>query len=241
MSDSIAIDIFSGDGPFAVDKLQTAGQPWALGMAKVSQGNYYNGGAWLAAMWPLLARTPRYGIDWFRLPYLYVDIGIDGAVQADYFLQQLEKVGGLGRDPFIVIDVERGGQRTTPTKTRIVDVGSKCSAVLRDKTGRKIICYGGETLRENNVTITDLGCELGWVADYGSFLPAKQYESIGCDLAHLFAWQYGGKNGDGSESALINGYPHTTPAGNVDLSALTFAGGGAAAIAALAAERAKFL
>lgn len=229
MTDHLLVDIYSGDGDFDLQKLADAGLPWAGVMLKVTQGTYYNGGAWLERMWPAAKRCAgdRYGLSWFRLPYLYIDIGIDGVAQADYFLKRLAAVGGIGYgDACVVIDVERGGQRVPITKQRMIDVGAPCVAKLHQELGLQVVCYGGQLLRENQVTINDLGCKYGWVALYGSTLPPKHYESIGCDLEHLFAWQYAGLAGDGHVDAFVRGYPNVSPAGKVDISALTIGGGG---------------
>jgi hypothetical protein len=225
--DPILVDLYAGDELFAIDRLIATGAPWCGAMLKVSQGTYYAAPAWLDAMWPRArAAGDRYGVSWFRIPYIYLDVSQDGAAQAAFALKQIDAAGGLDHgDPLVVIDVERGGQHPNATKAQIVDVGSKCAAMLRTRTGREVVCYGGDYLRSNGVTIDELGCDLGWVADYNANLPATQYESIGCPLERLLAWQYGGKNGDGSEAVGLQGYPHTTPAGNADLSALVIPGG----------------
>lgn len=235
VTDPLLVDIYAGDGDFAVEKLIAAGAPWHGVMLKITQGTYYSGGAWLEHNWPRarVAGGERYGVDWFRLGFLYVDIGLDGAAQADYYLKRLAQVGGAGHgDLCPVIDVERGGQHAQATKQRIIDVGAACAERLHAELGQDVICYGGELLRSTGVTIADLKCAYGWVARYDKELPAKQYESIGCDREHLFAWQYAGLAGDGHVDAFLRGYPNVTPAGKADISALELAGGGEAAIAA---------
>ncbi len=237
MSDKLIGDIYEGDGvEFTVEKVIAAGDPWIGMMVKVSQGNYYAAPKFFNNMWPRCANAgDRYGSTWFRIPYAYVDVAIDGALQADFAMKQLELAGGLGKgDPFFAIDVERGGQRAVVTKDRVVAAGAACSARLRALTGRKVVCYGGELLRSLGVTIDDLDCDLAWVADYDKFLPPTIYEPICGDLSRVFAWQYGGKNGDGTESVALVGYPHTSPAGNVDMSAVLINGGGDASTAYLA-------
>lgn len=234
MSDKLLVDIYEGDGvEFAVEKVIAAGDPWIGIMVKVSQGTYYAAPKFLDDMWPRCANAgDRYGKTWFRIPYVYVDFGLDGAAQAEFAFEQVEDAGGLGKgDPFFVIDVERGAQRVQLTRDRIVAAGRACSERLRALTGRKVICYGGELLREQHVTINDLDCDAAWVADYETDLPANVRTGIGLPC---FAWQYGGKNGDGSEAAKLAGYPHTTPAGNADVSAVIINGGGEAGVTYLA-------
>lgn len=235
MTDRLIVDIYEGDGDFDVKKLHDAGSGWIGVMLKVSQGTYYSAPAWLGKIWPRMQTCERYGASWFRIPYAYLDVGIDGVLQADFAMRQVELAGGLGKgDPFFVIDVERGGQRVAITKQRIIDVGAACVERLRSLTGKDVVCYGGQLLRETGVVLDDLKCDLGWVADYDALLPPIVYESIGCPLPHLFAWQYAGANGDGSESAKLVGYPHTTPAGNADISAVLLNGGGDHSVDALA-------
>jgi hypothetical protein len=70
-----------------------------------------------------------------------------------------------------------------------------------------------------------MGCKYVWPAAYTPALPASSYLDLGFGLAELFAWQYNG-DGDGH----LAGYPHTTPLGPEDISAVTVAGGGADAL-----------
>lgn len=235
MVSPLLVDIYAGDGNFDVEKLVAAGPPWHGIMAKVSQGNYYDGGKWFRDMWPRIreAGGDRYGLDWFRLGYHYFDVRIDPIVQAGHFLKTIDKAGGWGEgDLWPCIDVERAGQRGKISGATVVAKVKQWVDHVSRATGRDVVLYGGSWLRD--LRITDrMGCKYAWVARYTSKLPADTYTSIGFDLKTLFAWQYAGLNGDGSVSGNFEKCPLTTPAGNADISVVTLAGGGIKALNAM--------
>lgn len=237
MSDPIIADVYEGDGQTGLEKLAAVdGRVYVGAMLKISQGVQYNGGSWLETMWQRarVAGGDRYGVDWFRQAYHYLDVSVDGVAQAEYFVKRIGQVGDVGHgDLPTVVDVERGGQRRPFTRQQIIDRAGAFVSRVRDLLGVTPICYGGEYLRSNAVRITDFGCTLGWVADYNATLPASQYESIGVDIEHLFAWQYCGVESASKIDVHLAGYPWTTPAGDLDLSAVLIAGGGAGAVEAL--------
>ena len=236
MTDRLAIDLYAGDGDFNFQAVVDAGPQWSLFALKLSQGTYYTGSPWAERMYPGARRAlgDRYGVDGFRVPYHYLDVGVDGSAQASFFLKRLEACGGIGHgDPFVMLDVERSGQRRTMTRKQIVDCALAWVVATHAATGLRTVIYGGEYLRENGIKVAELGCEYAWVADYEAKLRPTHYTDLGVDIAHLVAWQYGGLEGDGHEEAHLEGYPSTSPAGPCDLSAITLAGGGEAAIAEL--------
>lgn len=226
--DRLAVDLYAGDGLPDLAKLY-ADPAYALVALKLTQGNYYNGGSWPAAMWPKARDLAgdRYGKTAFRVGYHYLDVSIDGVTQANYFLSRLKEVGGMGYgDPFVMMDVERASQNKTATRDQVVS----CARAFRDRvhevTGLIVVVYGGEYLRELSIKIAEFGCAYAWVADYEAKLRPTHYSDLGVDVAHLLGWQYGGVDGKGQEEVFLAGYPHTSPIGNVDLTALTLAGGG---------------
>lgn len=237
MRDRLAIDLYPGDGNFGIRRVVEAGEDWALFALKLSQGNEYSNDAWGSRMYPLAREAfgDRYGRTGFRVPYHYLDCGIDGLTQAEYFLKHLHAAGDVGYgDPFVMLDVERSGQRRQISRQQIVDCAASFVMHVHAMLGLRVVVYGGEYLRGNGIHLSSFGCEYAWVAAYTAHLPATHYTLLGIDLAHLLAWQYGGLEGDGREVALLEGYPHTSPAGLCDLSAITLAGGGDAAISELA-------
>lgn len=237
MSDNLAVDLYEGDGNYDLEKLGAAGLPWALVMLKISQGNYYNGGSWLSSMWPRAASCwgARYGKTGFRVPYHYLDVAIAGADQGAYFLEQIANAGGLGHgDPFVVVDLERGGQRRPFSKDQICTCAVAFVSYIEHQSGMNVVCYGGEYLRSNDIMLADVGCSFGWVADYDAKLPPGDYTSICCALKNLLGWQYCGVESANNVDVHLKGYPWTTPAGAADISALTLAGGGQSALDMLA-------
>lgn len=235
--DPLAVDLYQGDGAYDLQKLADAGLPWALVALKFTQGTYYNGGGWIVDMWPAAKRVwgDRYAKTAFRVPYHYLDVGISGAAQAGYFLTRLDACGGISYgDPFVMMDVERGGQRKLFTRQQIVDCAALFAEQIHDAMGLRIVVYGGEYLRSNQIKISEFGCEYAWVADYEAELRPGHYTDLGIDVSHLMGWQYGGLESDGHEEVHLKGYPWTSPAGLADLTALTLAGGGQKAIDTLA-------
>lgn len=235
MTSPLLVDIYAGDGDFNVQKLVDAGPPWHGVMAKVTQGNYYNGGSWFRRMWPRIreAGGVRYGVDWFRLGYHYFDVRIDPIAQAEHYLTTIELAGGWGEgDLWPCIDVERAGQRGDITAMTVIRQVKQWVTHVHKRTGMDVVLYGGSWLRDLGVK-DRMGCKYAWVARYTPTLPSRTYTSIGFDLPSLFAWQYAGLNGDGSVSGSLPGRPLTTPAGKADISVVTLEGGGYKALDAM--------
>lgn len=236
MSDCLAVDLYEGDGNYDLVKLGSAGEPWVMAMIKVSQGVSYNGGSWLASKWKQAGSCwgDRSGKTGFRAGYHYLDCAVDGELQASYFLDQIGAAGGLGScDPFVVMDLERGGQRRAFTKEQIVECAKSFVDRVTQASGKRVVCYGGDYLRSNKITIAEIDCTYGWVADYDATLPPSTYQSIGCPLIDLMAWQYAGVESANNVVAHLKGYPWTTPSGPADISAITLNGGGSNALVAL--------
>lgn len=229
--DPLAIDLYAGDGDFDLAKVIAAGAPWHLVMLKATQGNYYRASGWFGRMWKIARDTERYGVDWFRTAYHYLDVRVDAKLQADYFLAEVERAGGWGHgDIYPCVDVERGGQRVEVSAQQVIDVTSTWVDAVRTVTGQRVVLYGGSYLRDLKI-VDHMGCSFIWVADYERHLDPHHYADISFSLAELFAWQGVGVNGDGTVSGKWDEpYPLTTPAGRADLSAVTIDGGGAYAL-----------
>lgn len=235
--DALAVDLYPGDDHYDLQKLADAGLPWALVALKFTQGTRYVNDAWTRRMWPLArnAFRDRYGKTGFRVPYHYLVAGVDGIAQGEFFKSHVLVAGDLGYgDPFIMLDVERSDQGTVISKQQIIDSAGGFVKTVHETYGLRIVVYGGEYLRSNEIKISDFGCSYAWVADYEAQLRPTHYTKLGIDVAHLLAWQYGGLEGDGHEEVHLKGYPWTSPAGKADLSAITLDGGGQHAIDVLA-------
>lgn len=225
MTSPLIVDTYAGDlgGKTDLATLIAAGPPWHGWMGKATQGNYYSGGDWFRTHWPLAKSLAgdRYGKDWFRAAYHYLDVRVDAKLQAEYFLQVVSRAGGWGYgDLWPVVDVERAGQRGAIGAQLVIDRVSDWTRIVHEHTGQRVILYAGSYLRELGIR-DRMGCSLLWVARYAETLPADAYASIGWSLEDLFAWQYAG---DGA--GKLKGYPMVSPIGKVDVSTLTIAGGG---------------
>jgi hypothetical protein len=225
MTSPLIVDTYAGDlgGKTDLAKLIAAGPPWHGWMGKATQGNYYSGGEWFRTHWPLAKSLAgdRYGHDWFRACYHYLDVRVDAKVQAEYFLSVVSRAGGWGYgDLWPVVDVERAGQRGDIIRA------------ARDRSRERV---GPHRARAHRPARHPVRGQLpprarhprphGVLAPVGrrytETLPLDAYASIGWSLEELFGWQYCG-DGDGK----LRGYPVVSPIGKVDISTLTIATGG---------------
>ena len=216
----LIVDTYAGDlnGATDIRKLVDAGPPWHGWMGKATQGDYYRDAAWFNPHWQAARDLAgdRYGVDWFRGAYHYLDLRIDPKRQADFYLRAIDDAGGWSSgDLWPVIDVERAGQRGDVTAQQVTDRVSTWVKAVRDATGQQVILYGGSYLRELGI-MDHMGCALVWVARYTETLPVGSYASLGWTIDQLFGWQYCG-DGDGK----LKGYPMVSPIGKVDISAVT--------------------
>jgi GH25 family lysozyme M1 (1,4-beta-N-acetylmuramidase) len=221
--DPLIVDVYQNDGPKDWQALAAVGPPWHGAILKATQGTYYDGAAWFDSNWRAVSAAggARYGVDWFRGAYHYLDIRIDGAAQADFFLKAVARAGGWDAgDLWPMVDVERAGQRGEINAARIIDCVTAFVERVRDSTGRDTMLYGGSFLAEQGIT-ERMGAKWLAIARYTPTLPSMVITRIGWDLASLALWQY---CGDGV--AELSGYPREAPGcGKVDISALVLPGG----------------
>jgi GH25 family lysozyme M1 (1,4-beta-N-acetylmuramidase) len=230
VSDPLLIDLFPGDGLFHLDRVHDAGMPWIGAVGKATQGIRFRYDNWFGWFWKTMHGFKRYGDDFARGAYHYLEFGPSGRSQADAFLSAIDKAGGWGRgDLWPVVDVERGGQDPQQlTRAIVEDTTHEFAGRVREVSGRPVILYGGELVRSLGIT-SRMGCELVHVARYTAELPKATYEQMGFSLDQLFAWQGVGVEGAGKVAAGWT-LPRTSPGGNADISAVTVAGGGDAAL-----------
>jgi GH25 family lysozyme M1 (1,4-beta-N-acetylmuramidase) len=209
--------------------LVKAGAPWAgLGL-KATQGLGYPIGKarqeWFKTYWPLsrsLAGT-RYGVDWFRYAYHYLDVNSDGAIQADFFLALVEAAGGWGPgDLWPVVDVETSGNPPAGPASKVIDTTTKFADRIFAKLGKRPVLYAGSYLRDLGIT-SHMGCQYLITACYGATLPSRLYTSMGWPLDKLLGWQYCSTE---AFTGPVN-YPRVCPLGRtaVDLTAITICDG----------------
>lgn len=228
MSDPLFIDVYAGDldGKPDWSKLVAAGPPWHGALLKATEGLYYKP-PWFKAQWETVreAAGARFGVDFFRGAYHYLRIGLGAEEQARFFLDFIKDAGGLQPTDLIVVDVERANNQPIPPSAVVVDHVYRFARAVEQATGKQPILYGGELLASLGVT-SHMGCRALWIARYSPTLPMQIVNRIGWDVKDLAAWQY---CGDGE--AYLDGYPHVSPLGKVDISAIVAAGGGDAALA----------
>lgn len=233
--DPLMVDLYAGDGRTSVDiaTLAKAGPPWHGVYLKATQGTTYRSD-WFARNWAL-AHTQQHP-DWWVGAYHYLVTHEDPVRQAHFFLREVRKAGGWFQNTLPAwVDVERGGQDGKMTAARVIDCVGKFVECVETESGRGVILYGGEYLRSLGIRET-MWCAGMVVAAYTETLPPAYYTQFGFQYGkgpeQLWGWQY---CGDGK--AELAGYPHTTPLGPEDITAVTQNGGGDKALAYLRQPR----
>lgn len=256
MTDGLIPDVYAYDqrDVAELNGLVAAGPPWHGIMLKATDGLTPDpvAAAWFARMWraalaldakrswfgKLMRSTfapadhareqallPRLGEDWFVFAYHYWTRRHDARKQAERYLRELEAAGGwaLGTT-YAVVDAEEG-QNDGASPAEVEDGISTFAEVVLTETGRDTALYCGWWVREIGVR-SKMGCRYVWPAAYTPRLDPHAYTDLGFTLDELLAWQY---CGDGD--SVLAGYPKTVPGlGPEDISAITIAGGGAAAL-----------
>lgn len=237
--DPIIVDAYEGDSErrqLNWNELAMAGAPWHGVIIKATQGTYYSGGSWLQTNWSAVkaaGRNANRAAEWLRGAYHYLDMAIDGRLQAEYMMRIVGRAGGLDAGDLIAVDVERAGQRRTVTAQQVIDCVSAFADRIFRERGRRPVLYGGSWLAELGIK-SRMGCSYLWVARYTPNLPVKAYERIGWDRQSLLMWQYAGVDGNGKSVSLLRRpdgepYPSAAPGcGAIDCSALVLPGGIAA-------------
>jgi hypothetical protein len=241
------VDVYPGDGRKDWTAFCAAGPPWHGVIFKASQGLRYSYLEWLTHNRNQLrdAAGDRFGVDLFDGMYHFLDLAVDGAAQADFFMKNCEASGGERVGTLWgMVDVERGGQAPAfrnPSRALVEDRVRSFAERYQQLTGRAATLYGGELLR--SVGVQDrLGCARSAIALYSAELrgstggTADLLRRTGTDLEHLLLWQYRGTE---PQEAAPHGLPMVAPGcgERVDINALTWPGGLAAVRAGLWAER----
>jgi len=223
--DPCIIDTYYGDGvkPSQWKIVADAGLPWVGAILQVCNGTDVAG--WFIDSWEPLkeAGGARYGIDWFRGSYGYMRIipaqtpaqNIAYALrQADAFLSGIEAAGGFGiGDLWPAVDVERAGNSGS-IASMVVDATSTWSETILRRTGRRPILYAGSYFKDLGIK-DHCGCQMLWFPRWEATLSEADYGAIGWTRDRLWGWQY---CGDGN--AKLANYPHTTPIGPLDITAI---------------------
>ena len=221
------VDTYAGDKLGSVTTLMDAGPPWHGFTHKLTQGTYHDECERVMQYRPTILHDVRYARDFWEGYYCFLDLNQDAVEQADFFWAMMTKIGGERAGTiWAMVDVERGGQRSIPSKQQVFDGVTAWANRYTQLSGKLPTLYGGELLRslgihEPGAPIELLGCGRNAIALYGAVLPEQVVVETGTDEAHLFQWQY-----DGDGEAYLAGYPREAPGfGPIDISVLTLAGG----------------
>lgn len=233
------VDVYALDKP--IDWAAFVRSPFSGAIFKLSQGLHYESAWWAYQQRRELWRSDRYGVDLFDGFYHYLEIGVDGVKQADWFWSLMARIGGekLGT-LWAMLDVERGGQHVELSPQRVADVTGAWATRYEQLSGRKATLYGGELLRAIKAPGL-FGCGRSAVALYADELHGRGESTVeflertGTSLEHLMLWQYCSTEAPTGPA----GWPRKVPGGgdaNYDISALVMPGGIAALRSQLWAE-----
>jgi len=218
VTDPLIVDTYYGDGiaPSQWTTLALAGMPWAGAILQACNGTDVSG--WFVDSWDAVkeAGGPRYGIDWYRGAYAYLRITNDRHArdQGNAFLAGVDAAGGWDEgDLWAAVDVERVGNAST-SKALVEDCTNVWADTILRGTGRRPILYAGSYFAELGIT-DHCGCQLLWFPRWEATLPESAYQRIGWTRDRLWGWQY---CGDGN--AKLANYPHVTPIGKLDITAV---------------------
>ena len=222
----LLVDLYSGDDGRLVGRQPNwqvlADTPSYVGaILKAWDGTQFNDGGWFKRHWPAVraAGGDRYGDNWFRGAYLFLEFTQDGAAQADAYLQAIEAAGGWGPGDILpIIDVEQGGEgrpaadgkpavpphpNRRASKQQVIDCATACANRIQEQTSRQVMLYGRGAMRD--LEINDrMGCGRVWNPAYTATMVRHGLEAW--DLEDIVLWQY---CGDGS--AAIASLPHSVP------------------------------
>ena len=232
MLQPLFLDIYEGDYAHP-DYAKVLADPLYFGVIlKATEGLGY-APQWFIDNWAAVKTHAgaRYGDNFFRGCYLYLKYNLDGKLQADYFLNFVDKAGGWDKlgDIVPVIDCElgndgtNGGHRDTnndASAQQIVDCTSACAAQIKSRMGGKVMLYGNGAMRDKGIK-SRMGCDYLWFPRYTATLPSDKYINEGWDLSTLSLWQFGGDS-----VAYLSHYPSHDPLGtHGDISVLVMNGG----------------
>lgn len=185
---------------------------------KASEGTGWSGEAWFEANWPRLRALA--GSTFFCGAYHFLRFAADGAAQADYFCELVDRAGGLGEWGLMPwVDVEEGGQgRWAPGRLANLDPTEKArlaedvrkvtsdfiARVKQRWPGARVGLYGRSIFRDLGIRDAHLGQDA--VCNPGYTPKIVPMDAFGIPLSEIVEWQL---CGDGE--VYVPGYPHELP------------------------------
>lgn len=221
------VDLYQGDlqGKPSWDILADA--PHFLGaIIKATEGVNYKAD-WFIKNWGTLkeAGQDRYGKTWFRGAYHFLKFMKDGAAQADYYLQTIEKAGGWDIGDIVpVVDVELGNDGSTNPARRnsnqdasaqqIIDCTTAFAEKIKTSTGSQVMLYGRGAMRDKGIANSRMSCDMVWNPSYTETMVMNGLQAWTLD--DIVLWQY---CGDGLAKVNKPDLPSSIPGfGKVDIS-----------------------
>ncbi len=207
----LIVDQYSLDSGFEPPWQTLLDTPGYYGaILKAWDGLRFNDKGWFAHNWPLVRDLAgdRYGTSWFRGAYLFLQLTLDGAAQADAYLQAIDNAGGWDSGDILpIFDVEQGG-KTHPNRKagaqQVIDCVTACAERLKEVTGRRVMLYGRGAMRDLGITSDRMGADVVWNPSYTSTMVRNGLQAF--DLEDIVLWQYCGDN-----FAAFKKLPNTVP------------------------------
>lgn len=185
---------------------------------------------WFRQSWRRLKEVggDRYGVDFFRGAYHFLQLNVDGAKQADYYLKLVEQAGGWDvGDIMPIVDLEEGGQGTWAggeklamikdpvRRARLRDAAIACTTKfvkrVKEVTGHRVMLYGRGMMRDLGIK-DRMSCDAVWNPAWTVTMPPM--DAYGWPLQDIPLWQL---NGGGTVAA--KGFPSEIPGwGKMDYS-----------------------
>ncbi len=178
---------------------------------------------WFERAWKSLRDVggERYGKDWFRGCYHFLRFDQDGARQADYLCDLVDRAGGWGPGDLCPwVDVEEGGQGKWAGGERLEDIRDpakrrrlalevrKCVtdfvSRFKQRTGLRIMVYGRGIFRDLGMSDCRFGADGICNPAYTATMP--RMDAFGWPIEDIQFWQ---ACGDGE--VHVPGFPSSIP------------------------------
>src|ERR1700746_1687741 len=128
----LLVDLYSGDdgrleGQQPNWQALVESPPYVGAILKAWDGTQFHDNGWFQRHWPAVRASggDRYGDNWFRGAYLFLEFSEDGGEQADAYLQAVSNAGDWGPgDILAILDVEQGGEahpNRKASKQQVID------------------------------------------------------------------------------------------------------------------------
>ena len=219
------VDVYSGDVGGKPNWPAVVAAPDFIGaIIKATNGVSFNT-TWFDFNWKALRTVAgdRYCATWFRGAYHFLLFNRDANKQAQFYLETIEKAGGLDSGDLIpIVDVELGNDGSSgkprhpnqdATKAQIIDVTSAWITYVTQRTDAEVMLYGRGAMRDRGIR-EKMGANWLWNPSYTRTMPRQTIEKVGWTIPEVALWQYCG-DGDGK----LQGYPtEVKDFGKVDIS-----------------------